>query len=539
MLSLMLHLKGAGINEEWIKLLFNYKFDMYRFPFFLLLSLFNIHSTFAEKDSIAMYYCEKINTEALKRSISILSNDSLQGRETATLGQKKAEDFIASEFKNNRLESGIDGGYVQSFDLINTSLNSISLQFNDDLFTGDSQLLNYNLSFDSEIRASEIIFAGFGISSDDYDDYKGIDVKDKIVFILSGTPKYEGDTLVLSNEEDNKWNRNPDLKLDLAKSKGAKAMVIVHDDYDEYKQRVYRYLEHENLKLKQENDSVLATIIMDDKAFYELFSSDENEVNSLLESRIKNDSPMSLEVKGEVIIDIKVEKTEKSASNIISIITCSDSLAPWIVISAHYDHEGSDGSKVYHGADDNASGSSAVMELARVFNIAKEEGVKFKKNFMFLLVSGEEKGLLGSNYFVSHPSVDLDNIEVDLNLDMIGRVDNKHVENEEYVYVIGADKISQELSDINEKMNSLYTHLELDYTYNLDSDPNKFYYRSDHYNFAKNGIPVIFYFNGTHEDYHRASDTEDKINYRALLKRTQLVFYTAWYIAQKEGGFTY
>ena len=532
-------LKEVDINEEWIKLQFNQGVLMNKISFLLFSAVFISLSGFAEKDSLAVHYCDNIDTKVLKRSISVLSNDSLLGRETATLGQQRAETFIVSEFKKDHLEGGINGDYVQSFDLISTSLNNTSFQFNDLTFSGKDQLYNYNLSYDSKIKASEIIFAGFGISSGDYDDYKNIDVRDKIVFILYGTPKFDGDSLVLTKEEDNRWSRNPNLKLYLARLKGAKALVIVHDDYDQYKQRVIRYLDHEDLKFKQEKDTVLASVIMNSTVFYELFRTDSSEVNKLIADRIGGKSDKTLVLKGRGSIDIKAENLTKSSSNIISIITCADSLAPWIVISAHYDHKGHDTVNVYPGADDNASGSSAVIELARVFNLAKDGGIQFKKNFMFLLVSGEEKGLLGSNYFVSHPVIDLNNIEVDLNLDMIGRVDNKHKENENYVYVIGSDKISKELDDINKKMNSEYTQLELDYTYNLDSDPNRFYYRSDHYNFAKNGIPVIFYFNGTHDDYHRASDTEDKINYSALLKRTQLVFYTAWYIAMSEGGFTY
>ena len=531
----MPHLREEGTSEESIRSRFNMK----KVSLLFFVTLFYSQPVFSVKDSTAMHYCEKIDINELRRSIAVLSSDSLLGRETATLGQKKAEEFIASEFKNNHLEGGFDDGYVQNFKLISASLNHTTFEFNNVAFKGDDQLLNYNLSHDRTVMANEIVFAGYGISTENYNDYKNVDVKDKVVFIFSGTPKSNGDSLILSKEEDDRWNRNPELKLRLASLNGAKALVIVHDDYDQYKERVLRYLDHQDLKFKMEEDTALATIIMNNKIFYKIFGSSENDINELLESRIYEESPKTLAVSGNVIINIKAVSTESNASNVIAVITCPDSLAPWIVISAHYDHKGFDSSNVYHGADDNASGSSAVMELARVFNLAKEEGVSFKKNFMFLLVSGEEKGLLGSNYFVSNPNVELVNIQVDLNLDMIGRVDDKHKENEDYVYVIGADKIAKELSDINEKMNLEYTHLDLDYTYNLDSDPNKFYYRSDHYNFAKNGIPVIFYFNGTHEDYHRASDTEDKINFSALIKRTQLVFYTAWYIGQREGGFTY
>ena len=151
-----------------------------------------------------------------------------------------------------------------------------------------------------------------------------------------------------------------------------------------------------------------------------------------------------------------------------------------------------------------------------------------------MTVTGEEKGLLGSTYYVEHPVFPLEKTVTNLNIDMIGRSDSKHVDNPEYVYLIGSDKISTELHEISEYCNSTYTNIELDYTYNDDNDPNQFYYRSDHYSFAKNNIPIIFYFTGIHEDYHQPTDTVDKIDFDKMEKITRLVFYTAWEVANKE-----
>ncbi|MDO9137642.1 MAG: M28 family peptidase, partial [Lutibacter sp.] len=178
------------------------------------------------------------------------------------------------------------------------------------------------------------------------------------------------------------------------------------------------------------------------------------------------------------------------------------------------------------------------MAIAEAFQKAVEEGNGPKRSILFLHVTGEEKGLLGSKYYVTFPIFPLANTVSNLNIDMIGRSDDAHENNPNYVYLIGSDKLSKELHHLSEEMNNKFTKLDLDYTYNLDSDPNRFYYRSDQYNFAKNNIPVIFYFNGTHENYHRISDTPDKINYELLAKRTQLVFYTAWEIANREKRIT-
>lgn len=230
-----------------------------------------------------------------------------------------------------------------------------------------------------------------------------------------------------------------------------------------------------------------------------------------------------------------MQRNLKPSENVVAFIKGSEKSDEIVVISAHYDHLGmNEDGDVYNGADDDGSGTVAVMAIAEAFQKAVEDGNGPKRSILFLHVTGEEKGLLGSKYYVNFPIFPLENTVADLNIDMIGRSDEAHENDPNYVYLIGSDKISKELHNLSEEMNDKFTKLDLDYTYNLDTDPNRFYYRSDHYNFAKNNIPVIFYFNGTHENYHRISDTPDKINYELLAKRTQLVFYTAWEIANRE-----
>ncbi|HBK82170.1 MAG TPA: peptidase M28 [Flavobacterium sp.] len=205
-----------------------------------------------------------------------------------------------------------------------------------------------------------------------------------------------------------------------------------------------------------------------------------------------------------------------------------------IVISAHYDHIGIKNDEIYNGADDDASGTVALLEIAQAFAKAKSEGWGPKRSILFLHVTAEEKGLHGSRYYVENPLFPLKNTVVDINIDMIGRIDPEHVNNPNYVYVIGSDRLSTELHQINEEMNTRYIGLNLDYKYNDRNDPELIYFRSDHYNFAKNRIPSIFFFNGVHEDYHKPSDTPDKINYELLTKRTQLAFVNAWEIANRD-----
>ncbi len=227
-------------------------------------------------------------------------------------------------------------------------------------------------------------------------------------------------------------------------------------------------------------------------------------------------------------------RSKGDSENVVAYIKGSEKPNEYIVLSAHYDHEGVKGNKIYNGADDDASGTAAVLQIAEAFQKASNDGLGPKRSIVFLNVTGEEVGLFGSLYYTENPIFPLANTVANLNIDMVGRVDKKHEDNPEFVYLIGADKISHELHQISEAMNEKYVNLTLDYTYNDENDPNRFYYRSDHYNFAKNNIPIIFYFNGVHKDYHRPTDTADKIRYDLLQKRTQLVFHTAWELANRD-----
>ena len=219
--------------------------------------------------------------------------------------------------------------------------------------------------------------------------------------------------------------------------------------------------------------------------------------------------------------------------NVLGFIEGTDLKEELIIITAHYDHLGKHEEKTYNGADDDGSGTVAALEIAEAFMLAKKEGHGPRRSVLIMPVSGEEKGLLGSEFYTDNPIYPLENTVANLNIDMIGRIDDWH-ENGDYVYLIGADMLSQELHDISEQVNKQYIGLDLDYTFNAEDDPNRYYYRSDHYNFAKNNIPVIFYFNGVHEDYHKITDTVEKIDFNKIQTITRLVFLTAWELANRD-----
>jgi Zn-dependent M28 family amino/carboxypeptidase len=264
-----------------------------------------------------------------------------------------------------------------------------------------------------------------------------------------------------------------------------------------------------------------------------LFLTNENLGKAIKSDMLTSDKSTNVES------DFKMNYTSKAedvgSENVVAFIKGSEKPDEYIVISAHLDHEGIKNGKVYNGADDDGSGTVAIIEIAEAFKAAADRGQGPKRSIVFLHVTGEEKGLLGSMHYTDNdPIFPLANTVANLNIDMIGRIDPKREGDRNYIYLIGADKLSTELQDISEAVNKKYMNIELDYTFNDENDPNRFYYRSDHYNFAKNNVPIIFYFNGTHDDYHQPSDTPDKINYDLLENRTRLVFYTAWELANRD-----
>jgi|SRR5690554_426238 len=231
----------------------------------------------------------------------------------------------------------------------------------------------------------------------------------------------------------------------------------------------------------------------------------------------------------------KGRSDNKPSENVLAYIKGSEKPDELIVISAHLDHVGTDkAGNVFNGADDDGSGTVSMMEMAAAFQQAVKDGNGPKRSILFLHVTGEEIGLFGSAYYVENPVFPLKNTVCNLNIDMIGRIDPDKKDNPDYLYLIGSNMLSQELQDVSNEVNNKYINLELDYKFDDPNDPNRFYYRSDHYNFAKNDIPVIFYFNGVHEDYHKMTDTPDKIEYELMAKRAKLIFLTAWELANRD-----
>lgn len=471
-------------------------------------------------------YANTITQEDLKTALYKYASDEFQGRETGEPGQKMAVDFL----KDHYIKYGIpaakkDGDYFQNVPLEVMSPPEVTITANNKTFTATDHIVSVGGGETGKLSAKDIVYASYGIEDEKYSNYTNIDVKGKIVVIKAGEPKNEDGTNLISGETgDSKWSNFRQqfaLKRDIAKEKGAVAVLF-------YYPRVFPMA-----KMRFGTSSGRMSLVgKEDNMYYLLIN--EDFATNIISDIDTNDTPKVINT--PMTIDFKKKSKSISSENVAAYIKGSEKPDEVIVISAHLDHEGVKNGEVYNGADDDGSGTVAVVEIAEAFAKAVKDSNGPKRSILFLNVTGEEKGLLGSRHYTDNdPIFPLANTVANLNIDMIGRTDPKRKEGDRnYIYLIGSDKLSTDLHNISEAMNQKYMNIELDYTFNKKDDPNRFYYRSDHYNFAKNNIPVIFYFNGTHDDYHQPGDTPDKIEYDLLENRARLVFYTAWELANRD-----
>jgi hypothetical protein len=496
-----------------------------------------------ENDGTA--FAKGISANDLKSLVYALAADSMQGRETGEPGQQLAAQYIAQQFKEAGLPPKGDKGFFQKIFLQNVTWKDIAIKVGDQEFANRKDFYVYpTFSPDlPQLDIKEFVFLGYGIEDPKYNDYGKTEVAGKAVIIYYGEPlNKDGKSLLTGTEFRSNWSLDWRKKVQLAKEKGATAVFIIDQEFEESLKKNRKAISTNGWKPvgtgaeAMSNEFLpsafispaLARAILGDKA-----SKVEKELADLKDGgKFK---PIKVKAKVQLRLDKASQMLE--GSNVLAVIEGTDEKLKkeFVFVTAHYDHLGmSDSTVIYYGADDNASGTAGVIEIARAFAEAKKQGIGPKRTVVCMLVSGEEKGLLGSKYYTEFPLFPLDKTIVDINIDMIGRVDEKHKDNPDYIYVIGSDRISTHLHDINEMVNSEQTKLELDYKYNAKDDPNKFYERSDHYNFAEKGIPIIFYFNGVHPDYHRPTDTPDKLNYDVMAKRAQLAFFVAWEIANRQ-----
>lgn len=518
---------------------------MIRIFFLLLLAVSLLPNLQAQEyKKIAADLAATIQVDDLRKHLTIIASDEMEGRETGEPGQKRAAEYIRGQLGNMGFPAvGENGGYYQTILFKRQSWNKIELSYDGKEMRHLRDF--YSVPADNTSRGvtsiSEVTFLGYGIEAPEYSDYANAgNLEGKHIIIFAGEPRDGAGNFRLSgNDDPSEWSYDTQRKLEIAKAKGVATVIIVEPDFRTSVGAIRKTILDGSMQMAEslEADRKIAnSIYISSQTATDLLG---KQFKKVIKSRKKLEKKgmlktVTIPVNMTLTQDKKV--TELIGENVLGYLEGSDPQLKdeVVVFSAHYDHIGKRGDDIFNGADDNGSGTTTILEVAQAFMEAKKMGKGPRRSVLFVWVSGEEKGLLGSKYYVNHPIWPLANTVVDINVDMVGRVDDKHADNPEYIYVIGSDRLSTTLHAINEEMNEVHTKIELDYTYNAESDPNRYYYRSDHYNFAERGIPSIFYFNGTHADYHRAGDTVDKINFDKMAKIGHLIFHTGWEIANRD-----
>ncbi|MDQ3277866.1 MAG: M28 family peptidase [Bacteroidota bacterium] len=467
----------------------------------LILLLFgSTLQAFAQKVAKPEPYAKTITAADAKKHLYILASPEMEGRETGMEGQRKAAAYIEAYFKQLGLEPGSSEGYQQAYKLYQDSLLSTALEVNGNPFELDKDFSPMATNIAATHKLSEVVVLGAKAT----DSLANANLTGKMVMVVG--------------------QGNAAFYNQLAK-KGPAVILAVSSNFPASRAT--------NRRGRQGIYAFRNTVAP------QQFSISENVAKAIAGQAydaVKAANSSVQVAKADVLLDVKKQSSFLPASNVVGVLPGTDLKDEYVVISAHYDHVGIINGQIHYGADDDGSGTVGVMEIAEAFAKAKKEGKGPRRTMVFLAVSGEEKGLLGSEYYSNHPLFPMEKTTVNLNIDMIGRSDpdRKAGDSTNYVYVVGDDKVSSDLKPISEGQNKKYVKMELDYKYNDPNDPNRIYYRSDHYNFAKNGVPIIFYYDGMlRPDYHKPTDTPDKINYDLLRKRAQLVFYTAWDMANR------
>lgn len=488
----------------------------------------------AQIDTIGFQYANEISEDSLRKHLMIIASDEFEGRETGKPGQKKAAEYIANHFERNGLKAVSDSGYFQRFYVTESWVNEAEIVHNKDTLTFIEDFYFFGPMVASETRELESLrFLGYGIDDSLYSDYDGITEQLENIVIWENEPvDRDGNYLLTGTGYNTAWSKDFSKKVKTAQDKGVKNLFIVNEDFDKDIGRMSFYLTMPRVRLYNAEASVPKTNV--------IYIS-PNMAKSLLGKKYKpvklakkigySGKPQTILVEESVTVRIDKESVKVSTENVLGLIEGSSKKDEYLVITSHYDHLGVQNDEIYNGADDDGSGTVALFELARQFSAAKENGDGPERSVLLMAVSGEEKGLLGSDYYTKNPVFPLNQTVANLNVDMIGRNDEAYEPDTEYIYLIGSDRLSTTLHEISEQTNDACCNIQLDYRYNDPEDPNRFYYRSDHYNFVKNDIPAIFYFSGVHEDYHQPGDTPDKIQYGKMTAVVKLIFNTAWQVA--------
>lgn len=490
-------------------------------------------------DPIQQRYGAEITPESAHALLSVMASAEFEGRGTGEPGGEKAAAYIADKFQRWGLSAPVGGSYYQPVELARSGMQVSSFSVGGRELTNGKDFYLQASNPEMTIRERDIVFVGYGISENQYDDLAGVNIKGKVVLLINeGEPQdAQGNSLITGSKDLSEWSTSRNKRLQHIMAQQPKLILAASDNVSSMLERFGSRLTGGRIMLAQNAAAPQAgTTTPVASITPEVADAILGRANLSVAAFKAGTKPQSQTIRSQVRATFGMTATPFTSDNVLGFIEGTDLKDEVLVITGHYDHDGkaADG-RIFYGADDNGSGTVGMMEVARAFAKAAAEGHGPRRSILFIGFAAEEKGLLGSAYYAENPIFALENTVANLNLDMIGRIDDKHLRgNHNYVHLIGADKLSSELDSIARDANATYTHMELDTMYNDPNDAMRIYYRSDQYNFAKYGIPVIFFFSGLHPHYHTPEDTIDKIDFEMMAKRTRLVFHTAWEIANRD-----
>jgi hypothetical protein len=489
-----------------------------------------------------------ITADQLRDYLTFVASDEMEGRDTPSRGLDTTAKYIASQLSRWGIKpAGDNGSYFQRIALRREKIDPVGtrVELNGQSFSYGDDFITNNVVAANITGPLVYVSHGWVIKSKNIDALKDIDVKDKIaVLVDNGFPK-DVTRQDLTGKQGEDW----DFPVPLLRKRGAKAIVIIpnFNTLANWQLRRQFSVERGNMvveRFQTDNSQNIPYIWPSPRMLNALFQGEKQAGTVLFNRATANDPVESFDFKPGKTFSLTLSlKTEAaSTQNVVAVLEGSDPMlkGEYVAIGAHYDHVGIgnpvNGDAIFNGADDDGSGTVAVLAMAEAF----ARGPRPKRSILFIWHAGEEKGLWGSRYFTDYPTVPLNQIVADLNIDMIGRTKtendkpaNQPLPKPGEIFLIGPKMMSTELMEISETVNKSYLNLRFDYRYDDIKHPENFFFRSDHYNYARKGIPIIFYMDGSHEDYHRPSDTADKIDYQNMEKVTRTIYATGWELANR------
>ena len=490
---------------------------------------------------------DQIEVTRLRADLSFIAADELEGRDTPSRGLDVAARYLAARLQALGLKPAGDGGtYFQRFGTTRRAVDpaKATLSLGDRAFTYAEDFL----ATAPGTGEGGLVYVGHGhvVKKKALDAYAGVDVKGRIIVAHAGYPEGVSRADLRGESGPDTW----ETPATYAARHGASGVVLVPDFPTLAGWRISR----ENAATARGGLTVDAfqaarpapvpVVVAAMPLVSALFSGESTtaaEVARLAQDR-KPHAPVVLNEKKRLRLDVGARVEAVPTQNVVAVYEGSDAVLKheYVAIGAHYDHVGvaaSGTDRIHNGADDDGSGTVALLNMAEAL---VRGGVRTKRSWIFVWHAGEERGLWGSRYFVEHPTVPLDKIVAQLNVDMIGRSKaagdtngaNATLTGPNEVYVIGSKMMSSSLGALSEKVNKEFLDLSFNYKYDDPGDPSRFFFRSDHYNYAKKGVPIIFYFSGVHQDYHRVSDEVGAIDFAKLEKVARTIYATAYAVAE-------